>query len=137
MPHVDLPMLNLSGQWTVSGRERDVAAEVVAGLPPAVLPGADAETRWKAALNTLNHVSGAIQKQSAALLGGGPAQSIPGAVSLVDIMFEAARAAVAVRSTLERMAATDPASLFRSSPYLDALDTNATRLRGYLTEAAS
>jgi hypothetical protein len=137
VPYVDLPMLNLSGQWTVGEREREVVAEVVAGLPPAATSGADAETRWKAALSMLNHVRGAIQEQSAALLGDGPVRSIPGAVSLVDIMFEAARAVVAVQSTVERMAAMDPASLFRPSPYLDALDTDVTRLRGYLTEAAS
>ena len=136
MPYVDLPMFNLSGQWIVNERERAVTAGILAGLPPAAASGADTEQRWKAALYALSHIAGAIREKGDVLLGDGPVQSVEGAVSLIDIMFELARAVETARSALDRMAVNDPASLFRPTTYLEELESDVTRLRGYLTEAA-
>lgn len=88
MVYVNLPLLNLEGEWAPSGEERVVAELLQRALRPAPVPTAEMSivTRWTNVLATLSVVRTVIHANGDELLhrsGSGP--------NMIDIMFAAAR----------------------------------------------
>ncbi|MQA02525.1 MAG: hypothetical protein GEV07_07315 [Streptosporangiales bacterium] len=94
MAYVDLPSLNLSGEWNVTEPERAIAARLVPLLPEPVADGADVEQRWAVAYRQLGTVIEVIRTSGEELFAGheGGITSVPGTVTMVDMMFDLVQA---------------------------------------------
>lgn len=137
MPLVDLPTLNLFGQWTVNELERTVAARMAPAIPAAAAPGSDVAARWNAAYATLLFVRDEIRENGSLLFGDQKAIAPePGSITLVDIMFATARALADGETALELHHAVHPDEPERLAPLLDQLEPDLARLRDHLAEAA-
>ena|SRR5690242_21765081 len=126
---VELPLIDVRGEWEVTDRERALVRLLVPALPPAPPPGSDVQTRWTAATATLGTFWDRLREHRQALFEPGQAAIVtgPGKVCLLDLGFKGAGVLRAGGSWADRDALAG---------HLDRLEPEVAALRGYLAEAA-
>jgi tetratricopeptide (TPR) repeat protein len=137
MPYVDLPIIDLKGEWTVAEPERQRAAFLMAAIPPAPGPGADVVTRWNAAYGMLEELRDQIRDNAKPLFGDRASVTEGGGkVEMLTMLFASSRVLNEAGLYLSLLDRGDAKSTAAVAAHLDRLEPELARLRDLLVEAA-
>lgn len=137
MPYAELPLMNLTGEWSAIPAEQALVKRLVAGMPAAPGPGADLYTRWDTAMDTLVHIHTVIYDNRAAMFEGrtfitdetGKIMLVTVLSAIVDTLHDCERYAAALR-------AREPRAETLAAKWLDRYEPEIAQLRRFLVEAA-
>jgi hypothetical protein len=128
VPYVDLPMIGLTGEWSITVAEQTVAASLVAKIPAAPAPAADVVTRWNIAFTTLLQIRDQV-RDSASMLFADRTAAVNGKVEMIAMPFAVTRVIDGCGYYLDMLRTGGVEKQSTVAAYLDRLEPELARLR--------